>query len=499
MPIFLILFVTAACLPIGWPAPPAGFDATDAILCVAGLATLPIAFAAVISLSAIRTLRGHSELRSATAQKFGRLRRLVVLLNFTVLAADLFLLGWGDVVRKSITWEGRLAPFAELLVPGPFLAVIAVLWLVYYPAERAIYAAGGSSRPYPSLTIHWLTQARRFILFVLLPAGLFAAEQTVSRYAPKDWQESPWFYLAGFAALFAGLAAMPLAMTRLLGMRPLPAGPRRDRFLALAQRLNVRLRDLLVWPTHHTLATAVMIGIVPRLRYVAFSDRLLDDLTDEELDAVFGHEVGHVKHRHVPYYLLFLVLSSTVVTAVVLAVARAVGLREVLDSGPWADAFIAVQLVTFGAYLFVVFGWLSRACERQADLFGARAVSCGRSDCAVHGPEDFPANGLAPMCPTGIRVFVNALQRVAYVNGLDPIAGDRPTVFQTALAWVRAWQHGPIPARIAFLRTLLLDPDRERTARRRIALIRWGLVAGLAVVAGWIVVRIEWTGEWPTM
>jgi len=332
-----------------------------------------------------------------------------------------------------------------------------------------------------------------------MPAGLFTAQQTVTRYVPAAWLDSPWFYAAGIGAVALVFVWMPVAMKRVLGMHSFPPGPRRDRFEALAKRLNVRFRDLLIWPTHGSLATAVMIGVVPRWRYCAFSDRLLDELTDDELDAVFGHEIGHVKHAHVPFYLLFFMLSAGVISTAVAAGLQLLHARELLPTGFLSELVVAAPLGVLGAYLFVVFGWLSRRCERQADLFGARAVSCGRTDCAVHAPTDFPVRGLAPMCPTGIRVFVNALQQVAYVNGLDPHGGDHTTFLQAAWAWVRAWQHGPIPARIAFLRGLLVDPARERVAQRRIAVGRWGLLFGLVAATLLIGSTIGWTDVWKAL
>ena len=103
------------------------------------------------------------------------------------------------------------------------------------------------------------------------------------------------------------------------------------------------------------------------------------------------------------------------------------------------------------------------------------------------------------MCPTGIRVFVNALQQVAYVNGLDPAGGDHSSLLRAAWAWVRAWQHGPIPARIAFLRSLLIDPSREMAAQRAITLGRWGLIGGLAAAAVLIGATIGWTAVWTAL
>jgi Zn-dependent protease with chaperone function len=485
-------------LPLGWPAPIAGLSATEAVVGTIGLTLLPVLAAALATRSTFAALARHPELRSAEARRFARLRRLILALNLSGFAASVFGLGWAWLVWHTALWDGTLAPFAELLVPAPFLVAMAANWLVYYPADRAIHYAG-STRPFPGPLTHWLNQVRRFALFVLLPAVLFSAQQTVTRYVPVAWLESPWFFAAGIGAAVLVFIWLPVAMKGVLGMRSFPPGPRRDRFEALAKRLNVRFRDVLIWPTHGSLATAVMIGVVPRWRYCAFSDRLLDELTDDELDAVFGHEIGHVKHAHVPFYLVFFLFSAAVISTGVAALLQALQVRDLLPTGFLSELVVAAPLGVLGAYLFVVFGWLSRRCERQADLFGARAVSCGRKDCAVHTLADYPARGLAPMCPTGIRVFVNALQQVAYVNGLDPHGGDHSSFLHAAWAWVRAWQHGPIPARIAFLRSLLVDPTRERVAQRRIALGRWGLLVGLVAATLLIGSTIGWTDVWKAL
>ena len=43
--------------------------------------------------------------------------------------------------------------------------------------------------------------------------------------------------------------------------------------------------------------------------------RILEELPPDELDAVFGHEVGHAKHGHIWLYAAFLLLSTTVLVA----------------------------------------------------------------------------------------------------------------------------------------------------------------------------------------
>src|SRR5205085_3575288 len=103
--------------------------------------------------------------------------------------------------------------------------------------------------------------------------------------------------------------SLPWVLRIALGLEPLPEGPIRDRLLACARRLRFRCSDILVWNTRGGVANAVVAGIVPQLRYVVFTDRLTAELTPDELEAVFGHEIGHVKHHHMFFYMGFLILS----------------------------------------------------------------------------------------------------------------------------------------------------------------------------------------------
>ena len=107
--------------------------------------------------------------------------------------------------------------------------------------------------------------------------------------------------------------------------------------------------------------------------------------------------------------------------------------------------------------------------ERQADVFGARAVSCDQPDCPPH-PDPYQRHApatlaqldeRAPICPVGLRTFVNALRIVAALNGINPTA--------------RSWRHGSIARRIAFLELLEGRPDRERAFQAGVNRLRVAL------------------------
>ena len=115
-----------------------------------------------------------------------------------------------------------------------------------------------------------------------------------------------------WSACSAVLMTLPWMVRLALGLKPLPAGPTRDRLMAAARRLRFRCSDILLWNTRGGMANAMVIGVLPWPRYVIFTDRLLEEFNGDEVEAVFGHEVGHVKHHHMVFYLAFLLLSMAV-------------------------------------------------------------------------------------------------------------------------------------------------------------------------------------------
>ena len=118
---------------------------------------------------------------------------------------------------------------------------------------------------------------------------------------------------------------------------------------------------------------------------------------------------------------------------------------------------------------------VSRRCERQADIYGCRAVSCGRQDCTDHESAAVTANS-AGLCPTGIRTFVHALEKVAALNG---ISRSKPGLLQS-------WQHSTIDRRVKFLQDMLADPTLEPRFQRRVGIVKWVLMVGLVVLLGLI-------------
>jgi STE24 endopeptidase len=441
---------------------------------------MAVGFAVVSRLAGVRIARGAD--RGAwpyltVRRRLHRRSRGLDAASLGLFGVALYGLSWRRAVDEGLGLSGFVL-LDELALLLPFLAMQLGMWWGLYPAERAARGLAPTGRPFPGLGHHLLMRARQSLGMVLPAALLYVlAYDLAQRYAPGR-AASPAWQFAGLATVGAALLVLAPALVRLSWpTRRLPDGPLRARLDTLARRLGFRFTDILVWDTDYTLVNAGVTGALPGFRYVLLTDSLIEALDPYEIEAVFGHEIGHVAHRHLAYFGFFFVGSMGLMALVAQGLTWLASRAPVdLDAVPPLALEVAAAvgwLTIFLVYMFAIFGFLSRRFERQADIFGCRAVSCGREACPPHADpnhEAAPARAgvAADPCPIGIRIFARALANVAVLNGMEPQA--------------RSWRHGSIRRRIDFLEGLEGDPRALRRFQLRIGCLRLGLA--LVLLAG---------------
>jgi STE24 endopeptidase len=383
--------------------------------------------------------------------------------------------GWPAAVERGFGLRDAIL-IDEFLILLPYLLALFLEWLGLYPAERALRP----DRLKPGRGAYLVLRARQALGLVLPVALVFSLGQDLLRRFWPELAGLAWVELAWMAFIAALVLVCAPAFVRLTWpTHPLPSGPLRERLERLSRRFGFRCTDILVWETGQALVNAGVTGALPSFRYVFLTDALIDNLNTEMIEAVYGHEVGHVVHRHMVFFGFFF-LGSVAVLALVYSRIANFFIASALAAGWWphlgegtttAEAVVQLvsMLLSLGLYFLVVFGFLSRRFERQADVFGCRVVSCGRPDCPPHADLNKIDGSAAAsdLCPSGIRIFAGALSRVATLNGME----------QESL-W--AWRHGSIARRIRFLESLAGRPEAERVFQRRMHWLRWGLTLALS-------------------
>ncbi|MFO0949188.1 MAG: M48 family metallopeptidase [Planctomycetota bacterium] len=461
-------------------------------LLAVGMGTLFLLFSAKgIAVWAISRLRRDFSDRLRIITRFHRLRRLHGLLAVVVFGVMIFFCDWNSLVLYH--WRLRGWPIVdELAIIAPYLFAEVVAILCFQSVDETIaeqFAAQGR-RP----RHHW--SRREYLSFqfrtqygVWLAASLLlTSSRIVFAFFCPSWASSPTIapIQTGVTSIVVLLLA-PVILRLVWRADPLPVGPLRNLLIHLSHKLRFLCDDILVWRTHGGIANAAISGMIPRIRYVMLSDALLEQLSPEEIVSVYGHEVGHVRHHHLSYYFAFIVGSMLFVVLLSACIEGWIQATVEPATWEWFDSYreyAPIEILLLIPYFTFVFGYLSRRFERQADLFGSRTVSQALLDIvgpsvALENPYAINPNsagtpvavsvgkaGEPPVIPAGVRVFVQALERVAELNGVTPNL------------W--SWRHGSIAQRIEFLEQVGREPslgDRFDSSMRK---LRWGLALALA-------------------
>jgi STE24 endopeptidase len=421
--------------------------------------------------------RGYAS--SALRRRYSWGVRIIEVLTLGIYAGILYGAGWPVVVRSGFGL-GDVVLLDDLLILLPYFLAQFLGWWGLYAAERALRPAGRYGLGQVANLGRFLTLKVRQSLGLVLPGLLvFSLGQDLARQQWPRWVSGGWAPLVGMACMgLLVLVLSPLFVRLAWPTRPLPPGPLRDRLEHLAKRYGFRCTDILVWDTGHVLVNAGVTGALPWFRYVLLTDALIENLNPLEVAAVFGHEIGHIAHRHL-FYLGFFSVGSLGVMALLLKLIDAylLPIPPLLLPGARGESSLvsilqpALGLLSLAVYFLLVFGHVSRRFERQADVFGCRTVSCGQSDCPPHCDPDSPLGGIPPMvplCPVGIRIFSSALANVAALNGMEH--------------GMRSWRHGSIKWRIGFLEGLEGRPEAERRFQAGVGRLRLGVALVLIAV-----------------
>ncbi|MCF9034024.1 protease HtpX [Acinetobacter nectaris] len=143
----------------------------------------------------------------------------------------------------------------------------------------------------------------------------------------------------------------------------------------LSQRAGIKMPEVGIFPSYQSNAFAT--GWNKNDALVAVSSGILENMSQDELRAVIGHEIGHVANGD----MVTLSLVQGVVNTFVMFFARVVGDfidRNLLgreDGDPPGIAYFVITMVldiVFGVLASAVVMWFSRYREYRADEAGAQ-------------------------------------------------------------------------------------------------------------------------------
>lgn len=398
-------------------------------------------------------------------------------------------LGWVDTVHG---WLGPLDASHmrgpeqrfELILPGllvgamPALLAWMALWWAQYPVDRAAREMSLLQELDDGLPVHGPPDFRGYfwanfrlqLLFTLIPVLLILLfHDLVLGVLRLAWPTAPsgWLMLPAAGAVYL---AAPQILRRVLDTEPLPQSPLRERLESICRLAGLKHRDILLWRTHYSVGNAAVMGVLPRMRYILLSDLLLESMDDQQIEAVFAHELGHVVHRHMLWYLVFFLIL------LLAAAGPGTAMEYWLHSMNFSpDQIAAISSLGMLAGVLALFGYISRNFERQADVFAARMIQSDWGTVPATSPPLAGANG-SYVGQFGAAVFNSALRRVATVNNL-PIKA-------------RSWCHGSIAKRMQYLQDLSADPALTRAFDKGMGRLYAAMVLAVVALGSWAVPTI---------
>ena len=266
-------------------------------------------------------------------------------------------------------------------------------------------------------------------------AALFPAAGEMGGLLP------PWLEPLGTMVLYLAVAglAIPVLIPLCWRLRELEDRKVRGIIHDELAANGVSAARVLNWPARLTgHATAGVLGLLPRFRYLLFSDVLATALTADEIRSVTAHEATHLRQRHL-WYFLAAILSYILCIHVALQGLALAGLWLNYTLPFWSIALIEVG----GLLLFLRFGlgYISRNFERQADGGALRRM--------------------------GLDAFRTALLKIGSLNRIAPEADN--------------WHHYGIDRRLAYLEGARLAPELLTRHDHKVNRIKLACVSLLAM------------------
>ena len=306
----------------------------------------------------------------------------VLVTRHSILALVVFAIDiWGlhlPSYLNPVQWLSEVPTLNALLFLLIFIGYLCIVWTFAFDAHHKIYQTEISRTNYV-----WSNAA--FSIPLLIPWLLLSGVSDALMLLPFDWPKqilNTQMGQIGYFLIFLVIAAVfaPVLIQRFWRCRPLEAGRHRRRIADLCRRAGVGYADIVYWPIFGgRMITAGVMGLVSRFRYILVTNALLEMLSEEEIDQVIAHEIGHVKRKHLLVYLIFFIGAMAIAFASLYFIHYLV-----FFSGP-LQIFISlldlnaqkVENIVGGicfvsatvVYFRYVFGYFMRNFERQADIF----------------------------------------------------------------------------------------------------------------------------------
>jgi len=310
---------------------------------------------------------------STKAKQYSRskVRLTIVQLLLTVLFLIIMLFSGASLFLKRLVagwiWNFYLQVGLYLVIFGCTYHLL-FLWLDFYGGFLLEHKFLLSNQT----VLGWLKKsAKKGLLSLLIFLPAVEVLYFFLRHFPNHWwlpTTAAWFLLT----IVLGRITPALIIPLFYKCKPVANRELKERLLKLGESCGVGIKEVFeIQLSKDTRKANAAVAGIGKSRRILLGDTLLSNFSDEEIEAVFAHELGHVRLLHtwkilgfgavaslVSFYLTFLLFQSGT---------SSLGFDEVYDIG--AFPLLAFILMVVGLVLMPVQLWYLRRLEKQADMF----------------------------------------------------------------------------------------------------------------------------------
>lgn len=373
----------------------------------------------------------------ALQHRFQQVQQRLMILSLLFFGAEVYFLNLRSLIRL-IPGAARFGSWEGILGLSFYLLHLLLIWYFAFPAHRLI-SPGTLTRG------AYLRSQFQFNLPILFPWLLVTVFSDILEIAAgprlRSYLDHPLgelSYLLVF--LFILSVFLPYLIKIWWQCRPLPEGFKKEEIREFCREAGAPFREILLWPVFEgQMLTAGVMGLVKRFRYLLITPALLQVLDPEELKGVVAHEIGHIRKKHMFFYLLF--FAGYVLIALLFyqlfsrhLLARPEILKLLTRWQNYSEGLISlVTMIPLAVFLVLyfrfLFGFFMRNFERQADLQALQMIGSP-------GP------------------LIGSLEKISLYSGQD--------------RRLPSWHHYSIAERVAFLEESSREPQRIERHNRKV-------------------------------